>query len=1096
MAKNNTYTAEDITVLEGLEPVRKRPGMYIGSTDDRGLHHLVTEIFDNSLDEAIGGHAKHIYLSLNQNGSVTVSDDGRGIPVDMHPSGVSALEIAMTKLHAGGKFKKTAYQASGGLHGVGASAVNALSNNMTVVVTRGSKYYVQSYKRGNPDFKVKEIDSKTVKTYIPDFHKHLLKTKSGNLTTFSPDPTIFKTNTKFSFKRIKNQLRERAYLVAGVYIHLLQEKTGRKSNFYFESGIKSLLSHHNKSKKPLHEIIHIKGNADTPDYPIGVEVVMQYTDTYQEALISFANTINTYDGGTHLTGFRMALTRIIKDYAIKNNLIDEKSSKKLDNFTSDDMKEGLTAVVWIKMTSSEIQFESQTKTKLNNPEVQSAVYQTVRDQLEEYLEEHPNAGKIIVAKILLAAKARLAAKAAREAVVRKGILDGLTLPGKLADCQSKDPKLSEIYIVEGDSAGGCFSADTKIALADGRNISFKKLVTEQSQGKSHFCYTIRKNGQVGIEKFINARLTKKNTKVVRVYLDNKEVITCTPDHKFMLRNGNYKQAKNLTTKDSLMPLYKKMSSKAEKGITIEGYEMVWNPKSNSWLFTHILADWYNRWKKNYTLKSGDHCHHKDFNKLNNNPINLIRMPQVKHLELHRQHIGKTLHTEDVKEKCRKLKQTQKFRTAMSKRMKQPKTRDILSKNAKAQWQDQDYKNFMTQAWRDFYNNNESYRLKNKKQLNNAQKKYWNIKQNREAQSKRTEIYLQTHPEIKIQLSKIAKQQWQNEKLLSWRSEKTKEQWTPEFRKQRLHTLDKTYFKKTLNALKQIEKTNNGLNLEKYQQHRLETGDRSILRFDCFCSRFFEGNQEKAKEAVANYNHRIVKIEQVQKKADVYDAEVPSTHNFALASGIFVHNSAKQGRDRVTQAILPLGGKILNTERARLDKIVEFTELKDLIVALGIGIGETLNLENLRYHRVIIMCDADIDGHHIETLLLTFFFRHMREMVEKGHVYLAMPPLYKITHGKFEKYVYTEEDKDKTVNTLKEKHGSDTKINLQRYKGLGEMNPEQLWNTTMDPKTRTLKQITIEDLAKTDEIFNILMGADVPPRKKFIQSHAQIAELDV
>jgi DNA gyrase subunit B len=661
MAQNTDYSAKDITVLEGLEPVRKRPGMYIGSTDDRGLHHLVTEIFDNSLDEAIGGHAKNIYLSLNQDGSVTVSDDGRGIPVDMHPSGVSALEIAMTKLHAGGKFKKTAYQASGGLHGVGASAVNALSTNMTVVVTRGKKYYLQSYKQGDPDFKVKEIDGKQVQTHLPQFHRHILNAKSGNLTTFSPDPTIFKKNTKFSFKRIKNQLRERAYLVAGVYVHLLEEKTNKKVNFYFESGIKSLLSHHNKSKKPLHDIIHIKGNAETPDYPIGIEVVMQYTDTYQEALISFANTINTYDGGTHLTGFRMALTRIIKDYAVKNNLIDEKSSKKLDNFTSEDMKEGLTAVVWIKMTSSEIQFESQTKTKLNNPEVQSAVYQTVRDQLEEYLEEHPNAGKIIVAKILLAARARLAAKAAREAVVRKGVLDGLTLPGKLADCQSKDPASSEIYIVEGDSAGG---------------------------------------------------------------------------------------------------------------------------------------------------------------------------------------------------------------------------------------------------------------------------------------------------------------------------------------------------------------------------------------------------------------------------------------------------SAKQGRDRVTQAILPLGGKILNTERARLDKIVEFTELKDLIVALGIGIGETLDLENLRYHRVIIMCDADIDGHHIETLLLTFFFRHMREMVEKGHVYLALPPLYKITNNKFEEYVYTEENKDRVINMLKEKSGPDTKIGLQRYKGLGEMNPEQLWNTTMDPKTRTLKQITVKDLAEADEIFNILMGADVPPRKKFIQSHAQTAELDV
>jgi DNA gyrase subunit B len=660
MAKS-TYTAQDITVLEGLEPVRKRPGMYIGSTDDRGLHHLITEIFDNSLDEAIGGHAQHIYISLNKDGSATISDDGRGIPVDMHPSGVSALEIAMTKLHAGGKFKKTAYQASGGLHGVGASAVNALSTNMTVVVTRGSKYFVQSYKRGDPDFKVKEIDGKSVKEYLPKFHKHILKAKSGNLTTFSPDPTIFKKNTKFSFKRIKNQLRERAYLVAGVYVHFLQEKSGKKSNFYFESGIKSLLSHHNRSKKPLHDLIHIKGDVTDLDYPIGVEVVMQYTDTYQESLISFANTINTYDGGTHLTGFRMALTRIIKDYAIKNNLIDEKSSKKLSNFTSEDMKEGLTAIVWIKMTSSEIQFESQTKTKLNNPEVQSAVYQTVRDQLEEYLEEHPNVGKIIVGKILLAAKARLAARAAREAVVRKGVLDGLTLPGKLADCQSKDPNLSEIYIVEGDSAGG---------------------------------------------------------------------------------------------------------------------------------------------------------------------------------------------------------------------------------------------------------------------------------------------------------------------------------------------------------------------------------------------------------------------------------------------------SAKQGRDRFTQAILPLGGKILNTERARLDKIVEFTELKDLIIALGIGIGETLNLENLRYNRVIIMCDADIDGHHIETLLLTFFFRHMREMVEKGHVYLAMPPLYKINHGKFEKYVYTEEDKDKVIGSLREKHGPEVKIGLQRYKGLGEMNPEQLWNTTMDPKTRTLKQVTIEDMAKTDEIFNILMGSDVPPRKKFIQSHAQAAELDV
>ena len=653
---NKSYTAKDITVLEGLEPVRVRPGMYIGSTDSKGLHHLLTEIADNSLDEAIANRASLITIYLHKNDEVSVSDDGAGIPVDMHSSGVSALELAMTKLHAGGKFKDTAYQASGGMHGVGASAVNALSTYMKVVIKRDGKYYTQSYKIGKPDFKVKEIPLSVAQEIIPPFHKKFFDEKSGTFTLFKADPIIFKETIQFSYKHIKNQMRERAYLVAGVYISIGQEKTGFESNFYFESGLKSLLAHHNRNKKEIHEMIKITGKV-VVEHPVEIEVVMQYTDTFQENLESYANTINTSDGGTHLTGFRTALSRVIKDYIAKNT--SQTTDKKLPEFTPDDLKEGLTGVVWIKMGSSNIQFESQTKTKLNNPEVQSAVYQVVKAQLEEYFEEHPNTAKAILGKIFLATKARLAARAAREAVVRKGALDGMTLPGKLADCQTKDPSLSELYIVEGDSAGG---------------------------------------------------------------------------------------------------------------------------------------------------------------------------------------------------------------------------------------------------------------------------------------------------------------------------------------------------------------------------------------------------------------------------------------------------SAKQGRDRVTQAILPLGGKILNTERARLDKIMEFEELKDLIVAMGMGMGETLNLEKLRYHRIIIMTDADVDGAHIATLLLTFFFRHMRPVVDAGHIYLATPPLYKISHGSTEKYVYTDNDKEVYLKTLE--LNIRNKVSLQRYKGLGEMNPEQLWSTTMNPQTRILKQITVEDAVKADEIFDILMGSEVPPRKKFIQTHAKIANLDV
>lgn len=642
-----TYTAKDIKVLEGLEPVRKRPGMYIGATDERGLQELLKEIIDNSVDEAIAGYGHDVYITLQKDGYATISDNGRGIPTDIHPSGVSALEIAMTKLHAGGKFEETAYQASGGLHGVGASAVNALSSHMLVIVKRDGKYFIQEYHVGNPKYAVKNISEEQVKKILNPAHFHLLTASSGTYTSFIPDPTIFKKTIEFDYKKIKNRIRERAYLVPKLFLHLNDERSGDTCNFYFESGIKSLVEHLNAHKKPLHSVIKVDGNYEENNLTIAVEVAFQYTDTFTENIMCFANVIHTPDGGTHLTGFRMALSKVIKDYLTK------KGNGKIE-ITGEDLKEGLTAVVFVKMASSEIQFESQTKAKLNNPEAQSAVYAVVKEKLETYLEEHPAEAKKMLEKAELAAKARMAARAARDAVVRKGALEGSTLPGKLADCQERDPSKCEIYIVEGDSAGG---------------------------------------------------------------------------------------------------------------------------------------------------------------------------------------------------------------------------------------------------------------------------------------------------------------------------------------------------------------------------------------------------------------------------------------------------SAKQGRDRAFQAIFPLRGKILNTERARLDKLIAFEELKNLIIALGTGVGDTFNKEKLRYHRIILMNDADVDGEHITTLALTFFFRHMPQLVTEGHLYIAMPPLYKVDIGKASHYVYTDEERDKLIKGV-------DKYLIQRYKGLGEMNPEQLWETTMNPKNRILKKVTVEDAEAADEVFTILMGDEVPPRKKFIQSNAHQATLDV
>ena len=649
MSPSQEYTSKQIIVLEGLEPVRKRPAMYIGSTDERGLLHCLYEVIDNAIDEALAGFARNIWIIIRSDGGATVADDGRGFPIDvMAKFKKPAVEVVMTTLHSGSKFEGTAYKVSGGLHGVGTTCVNALSSLYQIEIRRNQKIYFIEFVRGQtttPLTTIPETKIGKLKDLIP-------KTQTGTTVTFYPDKDIFKTALDFDAKAIIESLKDRAYLTSKVHFHFWDERDHNEQHFYFEGGIVSLLAEHNRGKTVLHLPIYLHGfdqstKADT-------EIAIQYNDTFQENTLSYVNIINTREGGTHLVGFKSALTKAIKDYADRKELIKDKN----DSITGDDAREGLTAIISLKMPSKDLQFEGQTKGKLGNPEIQPIVAKIVKDELDIYFEEHTDIAKIIVGKAVLSIQIRKATKAAKDAIMRKGLFDSLGLPGKLADCQSRNPANSEIYIVEGDSAGG---------------------------------------------------------------------------------------------------------------------------------------------------------------------------------------------------------------------------------------------------------------------------------------------------------------------------------------------------------------------------------------------------------------------------------------------------SAKQARDRRFQAILPLWGKGLNTENLRLDKIVSSEKFKDLIIALGMGIGETLDPNKLRYHRIILMADADVDGSHINTLWLTLLYRHLTYTIEHGHVYIAMPPLYKIKLAKDIKYCYTEEEK---ANYLKSIDTADKNIDIERYKGLGEMNPEQLWETTMNPATRCLRQITVADAQKADETFRILMGEDVPPRKKFIVTHAHLANLDI
>jgi len=1114
------YDASDISVLEGLEPVRRRPGMYIGTTGPDGFHHLVWEIFDNSRDEAMGGFCSDIEVVLLPDNRIRIADNGRGVPIDIHKkTKVSALETVMTTLHAGGKFGGEGYKVSGGLHGVGASVVNALSIYCKAEVHRDGGQYVQEYSKGKKKFNVKKVASSKL---------------HGTIITFEPDQEIFK-DIKFDWNTIVNHIRQQAYLVKGLKISIIDAREWDNTkgmndsdifyfrdlglelpsiSFYFEGGLTSLIKYYNKFQKPVSDnIFYIEKELDG----VGVEIALQYVDDIVDRIIPFANNIHTPEGGTHVTGFKTALTRTLNTYCKKREMMKESEG----GFTGEDVLEGLTVAISVKLR--EIQFEGQTKAKLGSMEAQGAVATVFGEAFSNFLEENPDDAKAIINKSILALKARKAAKAAKDSILRKGALEGMTLPGKLADCQTKDASESELFLVEGDSAGGCFSGNTKVALVDGRNVSFEDLILEHQMGKVNYCYTIMDDGSIGIQKITNPRKTKVNSEVIKIVLDNEEEIVCTPDHLFMLRDGSYKSSKDLKSSDSLMPL-RKQFSKIGKRITIKDYEMVYDNSDSRWIFTHLLSDEYNLRQGIYYIADGSHRHHKDFNKKNNNPDNIVRLTKEEHMALHALLYEKNLKRPDVLEKLRILRQTPEYRENI--RQKMLAMRLELSSRAKIQWENEEYKKYMVGKFLDFYASNEEYRKKSHKTLKNAQEKYWSDGANKQKQSERVKRFFENNPYLRKEYSKKSKKQWADYELLKWRKNKTKEQWTPEFRIKRKIAYNKTYYESTIKVLKKVYDQNNSINRELFEDVRRKEKNKNVLSLNTFISRFFDGDEIRLVEAIKNYNHKIKAIIPLAKKIDVYDIEVPGTHNFALSSGVFVHNSAKQGRDRRTQAILPLRGKILNVERARIDKMLASKEVKSLVIAMGTSIGDTFDIEKMRYHKIIIATDADVDGSHIRTLLLTLFYRYFRQVIDAGYIFIAQPPLYKIKKGKEIAYAYTDEEKLKIVGKgadvveiqevesegseageeegeVRPESDSDTrsekkssKIHIQRFKGLGEMNPEELWETTMDPANRVLKQVNINDAEEANKIFDILMGSEVPPRKSFIQSNAKLAEIDI
>jgi len=1158
------YGADDLTHLEGLDAVRKRPGMYIGSTDSRGVGHLVNEILDNSTDEGVGGHATNVAVWLHADGSVQVDDDGRGIPTDINAkSGLNGVELVLTRLHAGGKFGGSGYKTSGGLHGVGASAVNALSLRFDVTVKRDGKVHELSFQRGVPGvFSGPSPDSQfTPQSGLRIVRKMKRGESGGTSIRYWYDARYFETGARLDVESVRAKLRNTAFLVPGV-AYTLRDDTAPEpvtETFHFPHGLTDMVEFLTPAgDKPVSAILMVTGEGkykenaadangvmqSNVERTAQVEVAFRWGTGYERTIDSFTNTIRNAHGGTHRKGFERALVRALSD-AIRNTrgLLKPKE----DAPVLDDLLEGMTAVIHVRVP--EPQFTSQTKDELSTAGITRVVQTLVEAYLKEWVDGRRTKveARTVLQKIVDAARVRLTQKQQKDAARRKTALEGASMPPKLVDCRSTGVAQSELFIVEGDSALGCFTGDTMVALASGAARSFADLAADWQQGITHFGYTTNKAGRVVVAPLVEPRLTKRAAGLVRVTLDNGSAVRCTPDHQFRLRDGSYRRADKLVAGDSLMPLYRSTSSKTA-GDKLTGYERIWMNDRNEWVYTHYLADAFNLRHGRDSTENGKVRHHVDCDKRNNDPRNIRRMTHEAHLALHAAMMGESRDRIDAGYRTWLENGGTAFKSAMlSNQWTDPDFRAACLERLATLNADPNFRARIEQGFQDWYASlSDTAKSAYRERMRAYQATYWADPSHRTAAAERVRAFFDD-PARRAEWSERSKEQWQDPELLAWRSARTREQFSdpaerdrqrqavlawheehPEFGDRhsefmrrrlsddtslvaKLHAGRDRYLR-GVPAAERVAKQNEGRRraaikrlsgfihlpdaelAAAYEADRLANA-RTGLRWERLLAEF-GGEITRLREAAQFVNHNVVTVEALDETADVYDLTVDGYHNFALEAGVFVHNSARMARSSEFQALLPIRGKILNVQKASLQQVLDNAECSAIVQVLGAGSGRTFDLPALRYGRILIMADADVDGSHIRTLLITLFAKYMRPVIEAGRLFAAMPPLHKVTtKGRNPEtiYTYTQQEMDSTVARL-EKAGKSVSKPVPRFKGLGEMDAEELWDTTMNPAVRTVRRITLDDVEKAEYVLELLMGERVEPRKNWlIESSGRLDE---
>jgi DNA gyrase subunit B len=1121
--------------------------MYIGSTDSRGINHLFNEIVDNSTDEGIAGHSARITVILHADGSVQVDDDGRGIPTGVHTkSGLSGVELVLTRLHAGGKFGGSGYKTSGGLHGVGASAVNALSHRFDVTVKQDGKVHHMSFAHGVPgEFDGAGPKAKfTKKSGLNVVRRMKRGEATGTSIRYWHDQRYFENSASLNVEAVRAKLRNTAFLVPGVTYVLRNTTEGALDDemFNFPNGLSDMVEFLTPAgDRAVSGMLLINGDGTYRENAADengvmqskvervaeVEIALRWGTGYDRTVECFTNTIRNVHGGTHRRGFDRAMVKAVQEAIAKTRGL---LKPKEDPPTVDDIEEGMTAVVHVRIP--EPQFTSQTKDELSTAGITKVIQAVVEREIKAWTENRKTKteAKTVLQKVVDAAR-------------RKTALEGAAMPPKLVDCRATGIARSELFLVEGDSALGCFTGDTMVALASGQSRSFAALADDWAKGVTHFGYTTNKAGRVVVAPLVEPRLTKRDAALVRVTLDNGESVRCTPDHLFRLRDGSYRRADELGAGDSLMPLYRSVSSKAA-GDKLAGYERVWMNDRDEWVYTHYVADAHNLRHGIDSSDNGSVRHHVDVNKRNNDPRNLRRMTWDDHTALHAAMMGEHVHEGY---RAWLANGGLEFKSAMlSDQWKDPLFRQaclvrLVERNA-----DPEFRERIEQGFQNWYASLDADQLAAyAERLRHVQAEYWAHPEHRAAAAERVRTFFADSAR-RAEWSARSVEQWRDENLLAWRREMTITQFAdpaererqraavlawhrdnPEFGQrhsarmkirmgdQKTGHLSKIQagrrrYVESVSRSERVAKQNDGRRLAAlkrisgllplsdtdlplaYDAVRMRKA-RTGLRFDRLLAHY-DHDIARVREAASHVNHAVVFVEALAETADVYDLTVDGYHNFALEAGVFVHNSARMARVSEYQALLPLRGKILNVQKASLADTLRNVEIASIVQVLGAGTGRTFDLTTMRYGRVILMADADVDGSHIRTLLITLFARYMRPVIEDGRLYAAMPPLHKITtKGRTPETHFTFSQREMEIKLASlQKSGKQVVTPVPRFKGLGEMDADELWDTTMNPATRSVRRITIDDVEAAEQALELLMGEKVEPRRAWlVESSARV-----